>query len=251
MERMGRAAEKTKAKQLTEPRLGTEWLDKFSIDKEKERQEKQKRVAEEKEKKKRVREEKRKRLAEEKKRAAEEKKREAEEKSLTYTLTVIPGESDEQREERLTRWEAVEGPRLQRERQHIYDPALKSEPALEATSRRIHAASKLEAPREATSRRIDRKRQRMTQPQQQQVQQPHQQPQQAQLQQQQLYQQQQQQHHHHQQQMYQQQMHHQQQIHQQQMHQQQPQPPLRRYAAPRFNPFSAAPQRLLRQRQQL
>ena len=32
--RLGRAAEKRKAKQLTEPRLGTEWLDQFSIDKE-------------------------------------------------------------------------------------------------------------------------------------------------------------------------------------------------------------------------
>jgi hypothetical protein len=34
---------------------------------------------------------------------------------LTNPLTVIPGGSSQQREERLTRWEAVEGPRLQRE----------------------------------------------------------------------------------------------------------------------------------------
>jgi hypothetical protein len=71
--REGRAAEKTEAKQLTEPRLqSTKWLDQFSIDKEKEK----KRVAEEK---KRVAEETKKRVAEEKKRVAEETKRVAEE----------------------------------------------------------------------------------------------------------------------------------------------------------------------------
>jgi hypothetical protein len=76
-----RATEKAKAKQLTKPRPGTEWLDKFSIDKEREKKEEKKRekkrVAEKKEEKKRekkrVAEEKKKRVAEEKQ---EKKKRE-------------------------------------------------------------------------------------------------------------------------------------------------------------------------------
>jgi hypothetical protein len=95
MTRLGRATEKAEAKQLTEPRPDTEWLDQFSIDEEREKQ----RLAQE--KKKQVAEEKEKRQAQEK------KKRVAEEKSLTYPLAVIPGESNQQREERLTRWEAA------------------------------------------------------------------------------------------------------------------------------------------------
>jgi hypothetical protein len=144
--RVGRAAEKPKAEQLTEPRRGTEWLDQFSIDPpapaagsvlqrmqrlaQEKRKRKRKRAAEEK---KRVAEEKKKREAQEKK---EEKQRAAEEKSKTNPRTVIPGESTQQREERIARWIAVE--------EHI------------------HAASKseeeLRKSREATSRRTDRKR---------------------------------------------------------------------------------------------
>jgi hypothetical protein len=85
-----RATEKAEAKQRTVPRPGTEWLDKFSIDEEREKQrlaqEKKKRVAEEKEeKKKRLVQEKKKQEAETRKaekRAAddEKKKRAAEER---------------------------------------------------------------------------------------------------------------------------------------------------------------------------
>jgi hypothetical protein len=102
-----RATEKAKAKQLTEPRLGTEWLDKFSIDKERPNRE-----AEEKKKQEKKRE--KERVAEEK----QEKKREKERVALTNQLTVIPGESPQQREKRIARWKAVEGACWQKELQH-------------------------------------------------------------------------------------------------------------------------------------
>ena len=83
--RLGRGAEKRKTKQLTEPRLGTEWLDQFSIDEEKEKkrvaQEKKEREAPEKKRLAQVyRQEKKEREAPEKERVAGEKKRAAEEK---------------------------------------------------------------------------------------------------------------------------------------------------------------------------